>query len=118
MTSHIFRIDMLRAKVAVRFDDKCSVAREFAQKFLNCPIHSDKDESIAGFAIAHCRRVAIWLGPDCKRQQVFHECYHATQRLLEEIGSEGKDEELNAHLHEFITERVLVLWEKNKQKGK
>lgn len=109
---------MLRAKVMVRFDKWCVDARKMSESFIKCNIHGDKDHKVAGFAIANCRRVAIWLGPTCTRSQVFHECYHATHRLLEEIGSEAKDEELNAHLHEFITERVLTLWEKNKQKGK
>lgn len=116
MTYSIFKIDMLRAKVMVRFDEWCRDARQLSEKFIKCPINPDNDHVIAGFAVAHCRRVAIWIGPTCKRSQVFHECYHAAHRLLEEIGSNGKDEELNAHLCEMITEKTLSLWEK--QKGK
>ena len=105
-----FGLDFLRVKVKVSFADTVEEANDQATKFLGLDEIVDCEDA-DGYCLAVLRRCYIWIGPGCARSQVFHECYHAMRRILEAIGSEGEDEELNAHLCEHITEKVLTAWE-------
>ena len=105
-----FKIDLLRSEVAVSFAKDWRDANHDLGKFLRITIVNA--EGFGGYAIAEFRRVGIWIGPECSRAQVSHESYHAFVRLCREVGSGMEDEELNAHIVEFIHERVLALWEK------
>lgn len=104
-----FKLDFLRVQVQVSFASTVEEADDLAQQFLG--IEGNPEEDCDGYAWAYLRRCFIWIGPGCRRSQVFHECYHATHRVLEAIGSGAEDEEVNAHLHEHITEKVLTAWE-------
>ena len=108
-----FKIPPLRATVIVSFAKKSKIAVRELEHFMNIKI-SDSG-TCAGFAIAELRKVGVWLGPECKRSQVFHESYHAMIRLMVELKCAGSDEELNAHILEFITEKILRLWEKRRR---
>jgi hypothetical protein len=114
---HKIRIDLLRVTIWVTFVDEFETVREKVENWLNCQIGDSENghgiDRVGGFSVAKARRCVLWIGPQCKRPQVFHECYHATQQILHEIGCNGKDEEINAHLNEFINEHVLTLWEKH-----
>lgn len=115
MTYSTFKIDMLKAEVLVLFDAYPKAADEKGAAFVGQP----KAQEILdwdGFCYRRGRKIALWFHPSAQRSVVFHECFHATVGLLEEIGANGKDEELNAHLCEMVTEKTLSLWEK--QKGK
>lgn len=103
---------MLRLKLAVSFAPTADGAHKEAEKFLNCKI--ENASRCEAFAIAELRRSFVWVSPKAARARIFHECFHLTLRILKEIRAEGTDEEINAHLNEFITERVLSLWEKER----
>ena len=115
MSYHKFKIDLLRVEVMIMFCLDYKDADDRCEWFLNCEL-AEPSEGNAGYAVARYRRAFIWIGPECKRAQVFHECFHATFQILKQLNCNGQDEELNAHLNEFLCERVLVLWENNNKK--
>lgn len=112
MTYRKFKIDLLRVEVMIMFCSDYKDADDRAEWWLNCEL-AEPSEGNAGYSVARCRRAFIWLGPECSRAQVFHECYHSTSQILKAIGANEQDDEINAHLNEFLCERVLVLFEKH-----
>lgn len=104
-----FGLDFIGVQVQVSFAAAAEEADAEAEKFLDTVVVESEDA--IGYCVANGRKCFIWVGPEGIRQTVFHECYHATHRILAEIGSGGEDEELNAHLCEYITEKVLTAWE-------
>ena len=89
-----FKIDLFKVLVAVHFGPYWEAIADL-EKWLGGEIDV-YDESIA-FVVAGCRRVGIGLGPDIKECDIYHEAYHATNKLLESIGAKG-EEEINAHI--------------------
>ena len=112
---HYITIDLLRFRLLVCFHAHSKAADKLITKFCNITLDGDSS-TCAGYAVANLRRGGIWIGPECKRSQIFHEVYHMTGSILKELNCNGQDEELNAHLNEFLCERVLVLWENNNKK--
>lgn len=114
---HRFTIPVLRVRVLVCLHQRESEALPFIDKHTG---NRDKWEDVdqcAGFAFAKHRRLAIWLGPQIARPQVFHECHHGLMWILRELGCSGEDEELNCHIVEFLFERVLNIWEQHRQQN-
>ena len=107
----IFKLDVLGSEIAVSFEVNEEDATQELSEFIETEIEDTK--GCRGYAVANFRKVGVWLGPDCQRGDVIHESYHATHRLLKEIGSEATDEELNAHIMEYICENILDLWYDN-----
>lgn len=111
-TYGVFTIDMLRVEVMVSLIDNDKLAKTEADEWIQAEtINTDKSSA---FAVSNLRRCYVWLGPDVIRQEVFHECWHVTHQILRELGASGTDEELNAHIHEFVSDRVLTILEKLK----
>ena len=114
-----FEIPIIKTEVLVMISSEWSEEEE--EKAIGLATeHLDFDVTggnMNAFSVCKSRNAALWFS-DSDRTRVWHECYHATQSVVREIGCEGNDEELMAHIHEYIVEQVLQIWEKSKYRKK
>jgi hypothetical protein len=101
-------VPLYRQEVRVSFAINEPTANTEAAKYLDATVVGTEGSN--AFVASSGPFIFVWFGPDSDATDIYHEAYHTTREVLTYAGSTFKDEELEAYLHGFITNKLVTLW--------